>query len=250
MLSFTPVSANICTDYLKIESEKAAEEDVISWDDLVELFRETNKYNIPRTTPEEFTTLTGRPQRRTLILDQNNILGHAFHLPYEAKEGFKFYHFMASFKTNGSFQDYEVVFGLGTHDKSISIFKIRKMHKDRKNEYFNKVAEHSKKLMGHKEPEYYTIKGFYKGIKALRVSPRIEYKIKTRHQLELYDVVEPLHVGRTKSKFHFVVKNGYLNRESGFIFAKTESGESIKIVLEIIQEESGLVFNLKSAYRE
>jgi hypothetical protein len=231
-----------------LEAQNPNLSSAISWDTLAEIFIENHNYDFPKSIPKEMLTLANGTKGARIDLTHNQILGPAFEMPRQFKDEFTTYYFMVALKIKNSFQQFEVVFGIHKETRNIFVFAIRKPTPFFLNNYFKDVEAHNLAMMGTEEAEYYTIKGFFKGIKTLKVSPATEYKIKSRHNLELYDVVEPLHVGRIRSEFQPNISKGFLMENTRTVFVKTDLGDTIKIVLEVIVENGEKIFLLKTAF--
>lgn len=237
-------------NFTLIENESAIEDQdsVITWDQLVEIFVNRRNYYMTYSISDELIHFDKNDNKEILELNLRHILGPAFKMPIQNKPDFIVYHFMAKFKIRNEYVDHEIIFNIDKKTKNLTVFIVRPAQTYTKNRYFEKVTQHNQ-MMSETEDEYYTIQGFHKGIKTLKVSSAIQFKIETRHQLELYDVVEPLHVGRIKTKFINETSSGIFLDKTGHVIAKTSTGENIKIILEIINEGGETMFLLKSAYR-
>lgn len=250
LYSSPSLANNFCSRYLIDETEDvqvSSFEDLIRWENLVDIFIENSSYTLPNQIPKDLVHFVNE-NRRVLKLTSNNILGHAFKYPEQLNPEFDAYYFISNFKMRHGYEDFKITFGVSKKDKSIVVFAIHPPSPYFKHSYHEKVALFNQHIMGTSEPEYYTIKGFYKGIITLRVSPAIEYKIKTRHNLDIYDVIEPLHVGRIKSRFLWSIESGVVSATKGYIFVRTDRGDKVKIVLQMIEENNEAIFDLKTAY--
>ncbi len=248
-----------CFNYLNnLESQTQSEDlfapstystdDTVTWDQLVEIFVETKRYDLTNLAPKELLDDEPDPRNKRLNIEPSQILGPAFRKLNQYKPAYVSYGFLVSLKIADTYKTFQIIFGIHKENNKIFVFALTEPNKRSQISYFDHVAEYNTAVMGNSEPEYYTIRGFYKGITTLKVTPAMEYKIRTRHKIDIYDVVEPLHVGRIKGRFTASIINGVVSDKNGFVFVKSDSGTEIKVVLEVIIENGEKIFLLKSAY--